>query len=105
MTPYHFVCLKVNRWLGFRQDRVISMKGGKAMTFSTIREKLTELRSRQRIHATRRWVRNHLARLPEHLADDVGLLCPNEQPPRPERAACAFSAASLTGARILQLER
>ncbi|WP_156390350.1 hypothetical protein [Rhizobium sp. Root1203] len=43
------------------------------MTLQTIIEKLQQLRSRQRTHATRTWVRKHLARLPAHLADDLGV--------------------------------
>jgi hypothetical protein len=43
------------------------------MTLRTIIEKLQELRSRQRTCATRKWVHKHLARLPAHLADDLGV--------------------------------
>jgi hypothetical protein len=43
------------------------------MTLQAIIEKLQELRSRQRTRATRTWVRKHLARLPAHLGDDLGV--------------------------------
>jgi uncharacterized protein YjiS (DUF1127 family) len=55
------------------QDRTIPRKGGKAMTLQAIMKKLHELRSRQRTRATRKWVRHHLARLPAHLVDDLGV--------------------------------